>query len=134
MELDDLDVPIEALGSRFKLYDGMDQHSLSADQIPIPQGSQASIIQPQVPTSGDAGLPALAEEDEDNTSQQEEDEEEVEFEQTQTDKPQRQSKQEDQSQIQSQQELQSKQQVKEENVQPIPILKVKEMKKKFSNE
>ncbi|VDL59969.1 unnamed protein product, partial [Hymenolepis diminuta] len=134
MELDDLDVPIEALGSRFRLFDSTDQHSLSADQLPIPQGSQASIIQPQLPTPSDAGLPALAEEDEDNTSQQEEDEEEVEFEQTQTEEPHAQSKQEDESQIQPQQELQSKQQVKEENVQPIPILKVKEMKKKLSKE
>ncbi|KAM3186049.1 hypothetical protein ACTXT7_005146 [Hymenolepis weldensis] len=130
MELDNLEVPAESLGSRFKLFDSMDQHNLSTDQLPIPQSSQASIIQPQVPTSGDAGLPALAEEDEDNTSQQEEDEEAVEFEQTQADEPHGQLKQEDELQ----QELQSKEQVEEENVQPIPILKAKEIKKNFSNE
>nr|CDS35290.1 hypothetical protein HmN_001017400 [Hymenolepis microstoma] len=129
MESDDLDVPVEALGSRFKLSDNMDQHHFPNDHIPIPHGSQASIIPPQGPIPSDSGLPAVAEEDEDSSSlkndnsQKENDEVKVEGDQTQTDATHM-----DQAQIQPQQELQSEQQAKEENLKPIPFIEVKERK------
>ncbi|VDN97349.1 unnamed protein product, partial [Rodentolepis nana] len=128
-ESDDLDVPLEALGSRFKLCENADQQHFQNDHTSIPHGSQASIIQPQVPIPSDAGLPAVAEEDEDSsslkndTSQRENDDVEVEVDQTQTD-----ISHVDQSQAQPQQEPQPEQQTKEPNVQPIPVIKINEVK------
>ncbi|KAM7538606.1 hypothetical protein Aperf_G00000055124 [Anoplocephala perfoliata] len=92
VEDDDLDVPLESMGSRFQLSDGMEMHSFSTDHLPISPGSQAS-----AGAAEDTGLPVVAEEDEessstkdDATGSQLEEEEEGETEQSQSDEPQEQ--------------------------------------------
>lgn len=67
MEIDDQDIPLESLGSRFKLSDSLEMHNLSTDYLSVSLGSQASLVSPSG-TADDNGLPVLAEEDEDISS------------------------------------------------------------------